>query len=79
MLVIAAIKTTPAERSFAIFTIFEYLFLYNASSANSITELNSSAVITKLIDNIKTQYSIHLKLSKIPPTIAKKPTSRWNL
>lgn len=76
MLVIAAIRTTPADKSFAIFTIFEYLFLYKASSANSITELKSSAVMTKLIARINTQYSMHLKFSKIPPMIAKNPINK---
>ena len=75
----AAISTTPADRSFAILTILEYLFLYKASSANSITELKSSAVMTKLIERIKTQYSMHLKFKIIPPTIARKPIKRWNL
>ena len=47
-----------------------------ASRANSITELNSSAVITKPIARISMQYSTHLKFNRIPPINAKKPANK---
>jgi hypothetical protein len=75
--IVVAAKTAPAEMSFAMPTILEYLFLNTASSANSIAEFTISVIITIAIVKSTTQIFTAPKSRSTASKSAKTAAPKW--